>query len=515
MKRSFRKLKLVLFILLFCSTLFSQTSSVKPVSPNASPEAVALLNYIYSISGKYLLTGQHNYPNAKDKNTLFVANYVGKTPVIFSTDWGFAKDGDKDSHFARPEIVREAIRQHKSGSIITICWHAVPPTANEPVTFQPLSDAGLNAPLASVQGRLTEQQYHDILTPGTKLYKHWCEQVDTIAKYLKMLQQAHVPVIWRPYHEMNGSWFWWGGRIGKYSTMDLYKQIYDRLIRVHKLNNLIWLWSVDRPNTENMQFANYFPGPKFVDILGLDVYGNDFKQDYYDKIKALSGGKPITLAEVGNPPSAEIMKQQPDWVYYVVWSGMVRNTTLKNYLSLAENNHVLYKDDKKYVESMINYRKSCNLSVLEWVAPKPADYTGTYIFNEETSITGNNGPSELPYEISILQHRNSIDIQKTYLVEYLDTRVEKQKLLIDGPEISTQNQNSQLIRTAKYITGTDTLELNSTTSITKNGNPISRSDIQKWFLTNKGKTLVILQNLNTNGNEQKMKLNFDKAIKCE
>jgi mannan endo-1,4-beta-mannosidase len=484
---------------------------MKPVSPNASPEAVALLNYIYSISGKYLLTGQHNYPNTKDKNTLFVRDYVGKTPVIFSTDWGFAKDGDKDSHLARPEIVREVIRQHKSGSIITICWHAVPPTANEPVTFQPLPNADPNAPLATVQGKLTEQQFQDILTPGTKLYKHWCEQVDTIAKYLKMLQVAHVPVIWRPYHEMNGSWFWWGGRIGKYSTMALYKQIYDRLIRVHKLNNLIWLWSVDRPNNENMQFTNYFPGSKFVDILGLDVYGNDFKQDYYDKIKALSGGKPVTLAEVGNPPSAEIMENQPDWVYYVVWSGMVRNTSLKHYLSLAENKHVLYKDDKNYVESTLNYRKGCNLPVLVWKAPKPADYTGTYIFNEELSNTGESGSSELPYEITILQQGNSIEIQKTFLVEYNDNLVEKQKLLIDGPEVTTQYHNSPMILTAKHIIGTDSIEINSKAGFIRNGKTIEMLEIQKWFLTDKGRTLVIEQYSNTHRNGNKIKMIFDKT----
>ena len=514
MKQSFIKLNQVLFILLFCTTLVGQTTSMKPVTPNASPEAVALLNYISSISGKYILSGQHNYPNAKDKNTLFVRDYVGKTPVIFSTDWGFAKDGDKDSHFARPEIVREVIRQYKSGSIITICWHAVPPTANEPVTFQPLPNADPNAPLASVQGTLTDQQFRDILTPGTKLYKHWCEQVDTIAKYLKMLQVAHVPVIWRPYHEMNGSWFWWGGRIGKYSTMALYKQIYDRLIYVHKLNNLIWLWSVDRPNNENMQFTNYFPGLKFVDILGLDVYGNDFKQDYYDKIKALSGGKPITLAEVGNPPSAEIMKHQPDWVYYVVWSGMVRNTSLKQYLSLAENKHVLYKDDKNYVESTINYRKECNLPILEWIAPKPADYTGTYIFNEECINTGDSGANDLPYEISIIQQGNSIEIQKTFLVEYNDNLVEKQKLSIDGPEITIQLHNSPMIITAKHIIGTDSIEINSKAVFTHNGKTMNMLEDQKWVLTNKGRTLVIEQYSNTNGNVRKIKMIFDK-INCK
>jgi mannan endo-1,4-beta-mannosidase len=511
MKSSFLRLKQIALILLFSSTLSGQTTPMKPVSPNASPEAVALLNYFYSISGKYMLTGQHNYPNAKDRNTLFVANYVGKTPAIFSTDWGFAKDGDKDSYLARPEIVKEVIRQHKLGSIITICWHAVPPTANEPITFQPLPGADPNAPLASVQGKLTEQQFRDILTPGTKLYKHWCAQVDTIAKYLKMLQMAHVPVLWRPYHEMNGSWFWWGGRIGKYSTMDIYKQIFDRLTRVHKLNNLIWIWSVDRPNNENMQFTNYFPGAKFVDILGLDVYGNDFKQDYYDKLMGLSGGKPLTLAEVGNPPSAEVMEHQPNWVYNVIWSGMVRNTPLKQYISLAANKHLLYKDDKTYVESTAAYRKGCNLPLLEWTAPKAADYNGTYTFNEDSSSIGSNGAADLPYKISILQQGHSLEIKKTFLEEYTDNRIEIQKLMLDGPAITTEVRNSAATTTAKSIAGNDAFEIATKSNFTRNGKAIDILNTQRWYLTNKGKTLVIEQSSNSFGGVRKIKIIFDKT----
>jgi hypothetical protein len=82
-----------------------------------------------------MLTGQHNYPNVKDRNTQFAANYIGKTPVVYSTDWGFERPGNTDSYLARQDIVNEAIRQNKLGSLITICWHAVPPTANEPVPF--------------------------------------------------------------------------------------------------------------------------------------------------------------------------------------------------------------------------------------------------------------------------------------------------------------------------------------------------------------------------------------------
>ena len=172
------------------SSLLSSDNNIKLVTPNASPEAQALLKFIYSISGDYTLTGQHNYPNAKSRNSQFAATYNGKTPVIFSTDWGFAKDGDKDSYFARPDIVEEIKRQHRLGSIISICWHAVPPTAEEPVTFGQQSGGTAQDSLASVQGQILDQQFRDVLTPGTRLYMRWSAQVDSIAFYLKKLQDG-------------------------------------------------------------------------------------------------------------------------------------------------------------------------------------------------------------------------------------------------------------------------------------------------------------------------------------
>ncbi|MEJ2246341.1 MAG: hypothetical protein P8Y80_09745 [Acidobacteriota bacterium] len=87
--------------------------AIEPSNPNATPEARALIELFHKISGKYVLTGQHNFPNARDRNTRFYAKEVGKTPVIWSSDFGFAEDGDKDSFLARPDIVKEAIRQHK------------------------------------------------------------------------------------------------------------------------------------------------------------------------------------------------------------------------------------------------------------------------------------------------------------------------------------------------------------------------------------------------------------------
>jgi mannan endo-1,4-beta-mannosidase len=311
-----------------CSTIRSGTSrsAPAPVTPNTSPEARVLLKFICGLSGQHTLTGQHNFPNTKDSSTLAATRAYGKVPAIFGQDFGFAAPGDKDAVSARTDIIAEVKRQHAKGSIVTLCWHAVPPTADEPVTFRPRRGETATNLLASVQGRLTDQQWNDLITPGTELNQKWCAQVDVIAGFLKQLQAAHIPVLWRPYHEMNGDWFWWGGRTGERGTKMLYRQIFDRLVNYHHLNNLIWIWSVDRPARADRQFVDYNPGTNYFDIAALDVYGSDFQQTYYGDLLAQAAGKPIALAEVGPPPAIEILAQQPRWTWWMSWAGNARKS---------------------------------------------------------------------------------------------------------------------------------------------------------------------------------------------
>jgi len=283
-----------------------------PVTADASPEARALLQVLCRISGKYTLTGQHNYPNTKDTYTRRTAQICGKVPAVFGQDFGFAAPGNQDAAAARPDIIAEIKRQHAKGSIITLCWHAVRPTDDEPVTFR-----------GSVQGKLSDRQWKDLLTPGTELHQRWCEQVDVIAGYLKELQAAHIPVLWRPYHEMNGDWFWWGGRPGANGTVALYRQLFARFQNYHKLNNLLWVWSVDRPTTPQRQFADYFPGTNYFDVAALDVYRSDFKRDYYQGLLELAAGKPLALAEVGPAPTLAVLEEQLRWAWWMTWAGMV------------------------------------------------------------------------------------------------------------------------------------------------------------------------------------------------
>jgi mannan endo-1,4-beta-mannosidase len=303
-------------LMLFVGCAFSSTTPPPPVpvTPNASPEARALLQVLYRVSGQRTFTGQHNYPSTRDASTREATEVSGKTPAVFGQDFGFAAPGDKDAAAARSDIVAEIKRQHAQGSIITLCWHAVRPTDDEPVTFKD-----------SVQGKLTDQQWNELLTPGTELNKRWRAQVDVIAGYLKELQAAKVPVLWRPYHEMNGDWFWWGGRRGEHGSAALYRQLFDRLVNYHKLNNLIWVWNVDRPSNPQRQFADYFPGTNCFDVASLDVYRSDFQQSYYDDLLRLAAGKPIALGEVGPPPALAVLDLQPRWTWWMIWADMVKD----------------------------------------------------------------------------------------------------------------------------------------------------------------------------------------------
>ncbi len=497
-----------MLLLLFSSPIFAQDETVKPVSPHASPEAKALLQLLYNLSGKYILTGQHNFPAAKDRNSQFAAAYSGKTPAIWSTDFGFAKEGDKDSYLMRSAMVEEARRQNKMGSIITYCWHAVPPTASEPVTFQPLPGAD-QAALASVQGHLTDQQFQDILTPGTALNNKWKAQVDTIAVYLKQLQNAHIPVLWRPYHEMNGNWFWWGNRTGQYSTQALYRQIFDRLVNYHKLNNLVWVWSVDRPSRPGMEFSNFYPGNNYVDILALDVYGSDFKQDYYDQLLVLSKGKPITLGEVGSPPSPEIMNTQPKWSYWIIWAGMVRNTTKKQYQALLSDPRVIGLDDPAYINAINPFRASLGMPLLP--SNKPANFSGEWMLNEDKSMPGNSGAGNLAYRLKIRQTANEFAIQKSYIEEWTDDRVTTEKLGLNGEESKSEVFGGARITTANLSVGRDTLIIKSNGTFNRGGQISKIVTLENWTLQHHGNSLSITQTSTSPQGERKAVLIYDKV----
>jgi hypothetical protein len=310
---------------------------------------------------------------------------------------------------------------------------------------------------------------------------------------LKQLQDAHVPVLWRPYHEMNGDWFWWGGRHGEYSTRALYRQIFDRLVKHHKLNNLIWLWSVDRVHRPEMEYSHYYPGNDYLDILSLDIYGSDFNKAYYDSLVALSKGKPLVLGEVGNPPSLEVIAEQPKWALWVVWAGMVRNTTKQQYAVYDHAPNVLFLEDSTYWQVMAPYRKACGLLPLPVKEKGAAKFAGEWLFNEAKSILDNFGAGNTPYKMEITQNNKQLMIKRSIIVEWGDDRVTVDTLALDGRSSRSEFMNSPRITTTKWAGEGDTLVIESKITFDRGGNTIEMVSTEHWSLQENGTLLAIKQ----------------------
>lgn len=280
----------------------------KPVIHNASPEAVDLLHYLSTISGKHTLTGQHCMPLAGSTRLAGVEKLTGLYPAVFGQDFGFSAAGTWDGINFRQQIVDEAIRRHNDGFIITLMWHAVRPIDEEPVDF-----------IKSIQGKLSEQQWLELLTSGTEIHERWKSQVDVIAFFLKQLREAAVPVLWRPYHEMNGGWFWWGKRPGEMGYRKLYRMLFERLTEFHRLNNLLWVFNANEVRANVDPYHLYYPGDDVVDVLATDVYSNQYADRDYVALLKLAGDKPIALGEVGSIPLIRILRKQPRWAWFMYW----------------------------------------------------------------------------------------------------------------------------------------------------------------------------------------------------
>lgn len=315
---------------------------IKPVTTNASPEADSLLNFINSISGKKTLAGQHCNPLYGSLQLQAVQKQTLHYPALFGQDFGFSEPGTWDGINYRQQIVDEAIKRYSEGFIITIMWHAVRPIEDEPVDFR-----------QSIQGKLTSKEWEDLLTPGTLINERWKSQVDVIAYFLKQLKYAGVPVLWRPYHEMNGSWFWWGGKPGENGYKKLYRMLYDRLVNFHGLNNLIWVFNANEVSLGVDNYAPYYPGDDVVDILATDVYRTGFDTSNYNKLLKLAGNKPIALGEVGQVPPLDKLRDQPRWTWFMVWSappGFGGQDAFKNFQDIYKDDQILTREKLPWVK---------------------------------------------------------------------------------------------------------------------------------------------------------------------
>jgi mannan endo-1,4-beta-mannosidase len=208
---------------------------------------------------------------------------------------------------------------------------------------------------ADVRSTLSDEQWQDLLTPRTPLHERWCAQVDVIAGFLSQLREARVPVLWRPYPELNGEWFWWGGRRGQGGSAALYRQLFERCVHHHGLDNLLWVWNCNaRDDDDPASYADHYPGHDCVDVLTVDVHESDYQPYHHDEMLALGADKPIALGEVSALPPPELFDSQPRWVWFLVWGErLALDNTLEQIRAIYHHPRTLTLHDPRFVDGTV------------------------------------------------------------------------------------------------------------------------------------------------------------------
>ncbi|CAI6332666.1 unnamed protein product [Periconia digitata] len=275
-----------------------------PINPNANAPAKSLLKYLGSVYGKNILSGQQDPASLE-----WVTQNVGKTPAILGVDMMDYTES-RMAYGARSTDVEKALEFAKRGGIITFVWHWGAPTGLYDTAEQPW--------YSGFYTRATDFNIETALADTTNAnYTLLIKDIDTIAVQLLKLQDAGVPVLWRPLHEAEGAWFWWGAK-GPEPAKKLWDILYERLTNHHGLNNLIWVW-----NSVN---ADWYPGNDKVDLVSADTYAQGdhgpISATYNNLLALADDTKIIAAAEVGSVPDpAQLQAYQADWVYFCVWTG--------------------------------------------------------------------------------------------------------------------------------------------------------------------------------------------------
>lgn len=241
----------------------------------------------------------HSWKLAEDA-TEYVQSDVfstcGHYPAVYGTDLGGIEMGwessldRNDFDHMRASIVEHHLR----GGVVTLSWHL-----RNPLTGGDSWDVSSDQVVASV---LPGGEKHE-------LFMDWLSRAADFLGSLKTSNGSSVPVIWRPWHEHTGSWFWWGQRLcttGQFKA--LWKMTYEYMEGERGLDNLVWAYSPGAGGLTPELFEERYPGDDMVDLVGFDCYqyaGNDiYMSDMKNALEVTAGfagkhGKLIAVTETG------------------------------------------------------------------------------------------------------------------------------------------------------------------------------------------------------------------------
>ncbi|MES2672897.1 MAG: glycosyl hydrolase [Pseudomonadota bacterium] len=321
------------------SSINGSTESLKLSNPNPSLEAVALFDYLKDQYTQKTLTGQQESTWAVGgalHELNFIFDATGKAPALLGLDYL----NHFDSAYVAGVTQRAADWYKNKNGIATICWHWGSPSVG--------------------QGYENSKKPFDIdkaLTAGTTENIAMLKDLDIVAAELAKLRDQNVPILWRPFHEFTGTWFWWGmGGADRFKRLWIY--MYNYYTFDKGLSNLVWvLGYTGEPS------AAYYPGDAYIDIAAADTYvtHHDSLKTLYDRVATIVGAKrPIALHENGPIPDPDlVVTDAANWSYFMTWhtsfltDGIANTSTTLN--KAFNHDHYITRDE---LPSLPNYKSA-------------------------------------------------------------------------------------------------------------------------------------------------------------
>ncbi len=347
-----------------------------PVTPTlvdalATPQTQALMNYLASLYGEKTLAGQQGNVGQSGAfpSSTYLARSGGLVPAIRGSDF-IDYSPSRVAHGASGggETERVINWARQTGGVVSMMWHWNAPTD---LINQPGQEWW--------RGFYTDATTFDVAAalaaPGSPKYNLLISDIDVIAGELQKFEDAGVPVIWRPLHEAQGAWFWWGAK-GPDAFVGLWRLMHDRLTNHHRLHNLIWEFTSSPADEGHL---DWYPGDDVVDMIGADVYTDrtsSMSGQWLDLLDEYDGRKLVALSETGTLPNPEQFDGRGiRWSYFSPWQVDGSPLGVTTNYTAAELQAVLGHDDVITLDE---------LPVMPWSLLE----TGDADFNNDGAVDG-------------------------------------------------------------------------------------------------------------------------------
>lgn len=274
-----KKITLLSFVMAFISlqNVVAQTLS----HPNPTKETKTLYQNLHVLSKKAVLFGHQDdlaygvgwkYQEGRSD----VKETAGDYPAVYGWDIGKIEHGAANNIDGVPfDKMRGYIKQaYERGAVITISWHF-----DNPLTGGSSWDTTRN----TVKAILPEGDKHE-------LYKQWLDKAANFLLSLKGPKGEYIPVLFRPFHELTGRWFWWGSNTTTPAEMkEIWQFTTNYLRKTKKIDHLIMVYNTNDFKTRE-DFLRSYPGDDYVDVLSFDTYQFDLKkkENFIKEIKRQS-----------------------------------------------------------------------------------------------------------------------------------------------------------------------------------------------------------------------------------